>query len=70
MIIGASWGLELEVCVNGRSMLANSTRNTKGEIQLLTVTFSFKVSPKDLHNNNVFLKDPDKNQTCQNPRTF
>ena len=33
-IIGVLWGLALEVHVRGKAVLANSTRNTKGEIKL------------------------------------
>ena len=32
-ITGVSWGLVLKVHVRGRAVLANSTRNTKGEIK-------------------------------------
>ena len=32
-ITGVSWGLVLKVQVRGRAVLANSTRNTKGEIK-------------------------------------
>ena len=33
-ITGVSWGLVLKVHVRGRAVLANSTRNTNGEIKL------------------------------------
>lgn len=38
--------------------LVHSTGNTDGETKLLTVTFSFKVNPKDLHKSNAFAKGP------------
>lgn len=48
-VTGVSWGLVLKVHVRGRAVLANSTRNSKGEIKL------FKVSPEDLQKNKVLL---------------
>lgn len=40
--------------------LVHSTKNTDGETQLLTVTFTFKVNPKDLHRNNACATTPTK----------
>lgn len=58
ILIGISWGLELEVCVDWEAMMVRSIRNTDGETQLLTLPFSFKTDPKDLHKNNAFPTDP------------
>lgn len=41
----------------GEAMMVHSTRNTDGETQLLTLPFSFKIDPKDLHKSNAFPTD-------------